>query len=240
MGKESRRQKLSHVHDQHRAAGIGSCAQNGITIPSFLPRRCIWKFLRPLGISELECKLPNTLALQWIKEIEAAKSLDDLITPKSITDKDFPNFEELDLMMAAALKRCYEKQTHFRKKISVEEQRAQKDRRSPRGRQIAFFVCEYFRPTGFFGEIQGLLGFFSFSIGKDDFQDFDSHWEPALLLTSDLPSDKVLEGMYVSKLQDFSQVQTNMALLYNQEILRRKRKTRLSQNENVCVCEIAY
>ena len=28
-----------------------------------------------------------TLALQWIKEIEAAKSLDDLITPKSITGK---------------------------------------------------------------------------------------------------------------------------------------------------------
>ena len=28
--------------------------------------------------------------------------------------------------MAATLKRCYDKQTHFRKKISVEEQRAQK------------------------------------------------------------------------------------------------------------------
>ena len=42
--------------------------------------------------------------------------------------------------------------------------------------------------------------------------------EQALLLTSD-PSDKVLEGLYVSKLQDSSQVQTIMAL-YNQEILR--------------------
>ena len=77
-----------------------------------------------------------TLALQWIKEIEAAESLDDLITPKSITGKDLPNFEELELMMATALKRCYDKQTHFRKKISVEEQRAQKDNRFLRGRQI--------------------------------------------------------------------------------------------------------
>ena len=68
-----------------------------------------------------------TRALQWIKEIEAAKSVDDFITPKSITSQDFPDYEELDLMMASALKRCYDKQTHFRKKISVEEQRTQKD-----------------------------------------------------------------------------------------------------------------
>ena len=86
-----------------------------------------------------------TLALQWIKEIEAAKSLDDFITPKSITGKDFPDYEELDLMMASALKRCYDKQTHFRNKISVEEQRAQKDNRFLRGRQIAYLIYEYFR-----------------------------------------------------------------------------------------------
>ena len=77
------------------------------------------------------------LALQWIKGIEAAKSLDDLITPKSITGKDFLDYEELDMVMAAALKRCYDEQKHFLKKISVEEQRAQKDNRFLRGRQIA-------------------------------------------------------------------------------------------------------
>ena len=38
-----------------------------------------------------------TRALQWIKEIEAAKSLDDLIIPKSITSKDFPDNEEFGL-----------------------------------------------------------------------------------------------------------------------------------------------
>ena len=39
------------------------------------------------------------------------------------------------------------------------------------------------------------------------------------MLTSDSPSDKVLEGLYVSKLQDASHTQTIMAL-FNQEILR--------------------
>ena len=50
-------------------------------------------------------------------------------------------------------------------------------------------------------------------------QDFDFRWEQALLLTSDPPSDKVLEGLHVSKLQDSSQAQTTMAL-HNQENLR--------------------
>ena len=53
----------------------------------------------------------------------------------------------------------------------------------------------------------------------DDTQDFDLRWEQALLLTSDPPSDKVLEGLYVSKLQESSQAHTIMAL-FNQEILR--------------------
>ena len=58
-----------------------------------------------------------TIALQWIKEVEVAKSQDG---------KHYPDFSELDLVVAGALKRCYDKHTHVRKKISVEEQRAQK------------------------------------------------------------------------------------------------------------------
>ena len=44
-----------------------------------------------------------------------------------------------------------------------------------------------------------------------------------VLLASDPPSDKVLEGLYVSKLQNSSQAQTIMALS-NQEILRGERQ----------------
>ena len=55
---------------------------------------------------------------------------------------------------------------------------------------------------------------------------------------SDLPSNKVLGGLYASKLQDSSQVETIMAL-YNQEILREGgKRDRVSQTEKVC--EIAY
>ena len=186
----------------HHAAGIGTYTQSGMINPSH-------------PSSEMHL----ARALQWINEIEAAKSLDDLITPKSITGQDFPDYEELDLMTASALKRCYDKQTHFRKKSSVEDQRAQKDIRFFRGRQIAYLIYEYFLPKGSYDEIQGSSGLFSIELKNDDTQDFDLRWEQALLLTNDTPSDKVLEGLYVSMLQDSSQAQTIMAL-YNQEILR--------------------
>ena len=76
-------------------------------------------------------------------------------------------------------------------------------------------IYEYFRSTGSYDEIQGLSGLFSMKLENDDIQDVDS----AFLLTSDPPSDKVLEGLCVSKLQDSSQVQTTVAP-NNQEILR--------------------
>ena len=61
----------------------------------------------------------STLALQWIKEIGTAKSLDDLINPKSITGKDFSVYDELDLMMTAELKRFYDKYPDSKKKGSA-------------------------------------------------------------------------------------------------------------------------
>ena len=131
----------------HHAAGIGTCTQSGMINPSSPSSEMhLGKFP---DHTEFQCWIVNfrvevcekaknpMLALQWIEEIEAAKSLDDLITSKSMTGKDFLDYEELDMVMAAALKRCYDEQTHFRKKISVEEQRAQKDNRFLRGRQIA-------------------------------------------------------------------------------------------------------
>ena len=122
----------------HHAAGIKTCSQRGMINPSHSSSEMhLGKYPDHMEFESwivnfrtevCSKRIPRSL-LQRIKEIEAAKPLDDLITPKSITGKDFPDYEELDLMMASALKRCYDKQTHFRKKISVEEQRGQKDNR---------------------------------------------------------------------------------------------------------------
>ena len=78
------------------------------------------------------------ITVHWIKEVEIAKSIDELMTSRSIVGRtDFPDFDMIDAMIASALKKLLNKHFHFRKRLSVEEQRAQKHDRFVRGRQIA-------------------------------------------------------------------------------------------------------
>ena len=123
------------------------------------------------------------------------------------------------MMMAAALKKCYDKHTHFRKKVCIEEQRAQKNDIFLRERQVTFMIYDHFRSTGWYDEIQSLAGLFSVHLENGDIQGFDLRWKRAFFSTSDPPSDKTLEGLYLSELQDAAQPQTIMAL-YHEEIIR--------------------
>ena len=69
------------------------------------------------------------LTMHWIKEVETAKSIDELMTSRSIVERsDVPDCDMLDAMIAYALKRLLDKHVHFRKRVSVDEQRAQKIR----------------------------------------------------------------------------------------------------------------
>ena len=72
----------------------------------------------------------------WIKEAEVAKSVDDLMTSQSIEGRDITDFDMLDTRIAFALKRIISHQ-YFRKRVSVEEQTAQKcDRFLEEGRLL--------------------------------------------------------------------------------------------------------
>ena len=98
------------------------------------------------------------ITMHWIKEVEIAKSIDELMTSRSIVGRDdYPDSDMLDAMIASALKKILNTQTHVRKRVSVEEQRAQKHDRFLRGRQIAHMICEYFRATGAFEAVTGTL-----------------------------------------------------------------------------------
>ena len=89
--------------------------------------------------------------MHWIKEVEIAVSIDELMTSRSIVGRnDFTDYDMLDAMIASALKRLLDNHVHFRKRVSVEEQRAQKYDRFFRGKQIAHMICEHFRATGAF------------------------------------------------------------------------------------------
>ena len=74
-------------------------------------------------------------------------SMEELKSSRSVAGKNFPNFEMLDAKIASALNKIIQN-SHFKKKGSLEEQKAQKDDRFLRGRQIAFMIYAYFRVAG--------------------------------------------------------------------------------------------
>ena len=100
----------------------------------------------------------------------------------------------LDAMIASALQKLRDKHVHFRRRVSVEEQRAQKYDRLLRDRQIAYMIYEHFRATGAHEAAQALSDLFNFRFQNDDVQDFDTRWDQALLAASETPTEKVLEG----------------------------------------------
>ena len=71
---------------------------------------------------------PSDAMLLWIKEVENVESLDELKSSRSVCGKDFPNFEMLDAKIASALNRIIQN-SQFKKMVSLEEQKAQKEDR---------------------------------------------------------------------------------------------------------------
>ena len=132
---------------------------------------------------------------------------------------DFTDYDMLDAMIASALKSLLDKRNDFRKRVSVEEQRAQKDDRFLQGRQIAYMINEHFPATGAYEAVQGLSDLFNIRLQNDDIQGFDARWEKALLAASEIPTEMVLEGLHKSKLQDSFQLLTVLAL-YEQKNIR--------------------
>ena len=77
------------------------------------------------------------LTMHWIKVVEIAMSMGELVTSRSIARRtDFPDYGMLDAMIATALKKLLNTHVHFRKRASVEEQRAQKYDRFSRGSKL--------------------------------------------------------------------------------------------------------
>ena len=68
--------------------------------------------------------------MQWIKEVELVDSVDELRSSSSTRGISMPNFEVLDARIASALNKIVHN-SHFKRKISLEEQKAQKEDRFP-------------------------------------------------------------------------------------------------------------
>ena len=72
----------------------------------------------------------------WIKEVEMATSVGDLKSSRSIQGSNpFPDLELLDARIASSLNKIIQN-SYFKKKVSLEEQKAQKADRFLRRKQI--------------------------------------------------------------------------------------------------------
>ena len=107
--------------------------------------------------------------------------------------KGFPNFEMLDAKIASALNKMIQN-SQFKKQVSLKEQKAQKEDRFPRGRQIASMIYDYFRVTGAHDTVLDYADLFSVTLRDDHVQEFDTRWDEVLWSMSKIPSYVQQEG----------------------------------------------
>ena len=126
--------------------------------------------------------------------MEMVDSVDDLKSSHSIRGTPGPDFELLDARIASALHKII-RNSHFKRRISLEEQKAQKQDRFLRGRQIAYLIYEYFRVTGANDSVENYADLFTVALRNDDVQEVDSKWDEILLSMTQIPSDDILESL---------------------------------------------
>ena len=110
--------------------------------------------------------------MQWIKEVELVDSVDDLRSSSSTRGISMPTFEVLDARIASALNKIIHN-SHFKRGIRLEEQKAQQEDRFLRGRQIAYLIYDYFRVTGANNSVENYDDLFTIGLRNDDIQKFD-------------------------------------------------------------------
>ena len=122
--------------------------------------------------------------------MELVDSVDELRSSSSTRGISMPNFEVLDARIASALNKIIHN-SHFKRKISLEEQKAQKEDRFLRGRQIAYLIYEQFRVTGTHDSVENYTDLFTFVLRHDDLQEFDSKWDGIFIINDKSPSHTI-------------------------------------------------
>ena len=159
-------------------------------------------------------------AMHWIKEVEMVDSVDDLMSSSSTRGIQMPNFEVLDARIASALNRIIHN-SHFKRRISLEEQKAQRQDRFLRGRQIAYLIYEHFRVTGANDSVDNYADLFTIGLRNEDIQEFDSKWDEIFLSMEQFPPDDILESLYKLRIRESEKLKTVLKL-YDLEIHQKK------------------
>ena len=158
--------------------------------------------------------------MQWIKEVELVDSVGELRSSSSTRGISMPHFEVLDARIASKLNKIIHN-SHFKSRISLEEQKAQKQDSFLRGRQIAYLIYDHFLVTGSQDSVENYADLFTIVLRNDDIQAFDSKWEGILLSMTKIPHDDILEGLYKLRVRESQKLKTVLEL-YDLETHQKK------------------
>ena len=125
-------------------------------------------------------------------------------------------FETLDARIASALNKIIQN-SYIKKKVSLEDEKAQKQDRFHRGRQIAYMIYDYLRVTGAHDTVLDYANVFTTALRNDDVQEFDTRWCDISLSMTKIPSDDILDSLYKLRTRESDQLKTVMEL-YDSEI----------------------
>ena len=123
-----------------------------------------------------------------------------------------PKYEVLDARIASALSKIIHN-SQFKRRISLEEQKAQKQDRFLRGRQIAYLIYDHFRVTGTHDSVEHHADLFTAGLRNDDIQEFDSKWDGILLSMTKIPPDDILEGLYKLRIRESEKTQHRIGIV---------------------------
>ena len=166
------------------------------------------------------CSQFHAEAIQWIREVEMVDSVDELRSSLSTRGISMPNFEVLDARIASALNKIIHN-SQLKRRISLEEQKAQKQDSFRRGRQIAYLIYDHFRVTGSHDSVENYTDLFTIVFRNDDIQEFDSKWDGILLSMTKIPPDDILEGLYKLRIRESEKLKTVLEL-YDLETHQKK------------------
>ena len=111
--------------------------------------------------------------------------------------------------------------SRFKRRISLEEEKAQKEYRFLRGRQIAYLIYDHFRIIGIHDSVENYADLFTITLRNDDFHDFDSKCDGILLSMTKIPPDDILEGLFKLRIRESEKLKTVLEL-YDLETHQKK------------------
>ena len=115
--------------------------------------------------------------------------------------------------------RC-ESYSHFKRRISLEEPKAQKQGRFLCGTQIAYLIYENFRVTRANDSVENYDDVVTIGLRNDSIQEFDSIWDGILLSLPKIMPATILEGLYKLRIRESQKFKTVLEL-YDLEIYQK-------------------